>query len=246
MQFSQFLAHDITLTPEGGILAFWVISNTKCYFTELECCNPSVLLNDLTAHPSIRRCFNIEVKHDPEFKGINDCFPFTRWSNQRNKSNSFVFFRSDIFCPKKGEPREQINEITAFIDGSAIYGSDKETSFGLRESVKVRDGDNGKTTTIPGARLKTQKDRRNNEALPSRDQCGFRSPQGTKNNPKPNPTPDDLTSGDTRAIVQPALTSMHTLFLHEHNRIVDALQQLWRSQNHTKDLPAHKREEFIF
>lgn len=78
MQFGQFLAHDITLTPEGGILAFWVISNTKCYFTELECCNPSVLLNDLTALPSIRRCFNIEVKHYPEFKGINDCFPFTR------------------------------------------------------------------------------------------------------------------------------------------------------------------------
>ena len=167
-------------------------------------------------------------------------------SSQRNKSKTIVFFRSDIFCPQKGEPREQINGITAFIDGSAIYGSDVETSFGLREPVKVREGDNGTTTTIPGARLKTQKDRRNNEALPSRDQCGFRSPQGTKSNPKPNPTPDDLTSGDTRAIVQPALTSMHTLFLHEHNRIVDALQQFWRSQNHTKDLPAQKREDFIF
>ena len=82
IQFGQFLAHDITLTPEGGSLDFWqidvLISHVTNHFTELECCNPTVLLKDLTALPSTRRCFNIDVKHDPEFKGINDCFPFTR------------------------------------------------------------------------------------------------------------------------------------------------------------------------
>merc|ERR1719347_2151030 len=134
MQFGQFLAHDITLSPEG----------------ELECCNDTVLqLDKKTTHPSIRRCFNIDVKNDQSFPS-ETCFPFTR---------------SDIFCPRKGEPREQINGVTAFIDGSMIYGSDDETSIGLRDTVTAT-GRNG-NMRIPGARLKTQKVGRNHEALPS-------------------------------------------------------------------------------
>ena len=39
---------------------------------------------------------------------------------------------------------------------------------------------------------------------------------------------------------------MHTLFLHEHNRIVDNLKGLWERETRTKDLSAHAREEFIF
>ena len=35
--------------------------------------------------------------------------------------------------------RNQMNGLTAFIDGSQIYGSDKRTSFGLRD-VKVLSG----------------------------------------------------------------------------------------------------------
>ena len=132
-----------------------------------------------------------------------------------------------------------MNGITAFIDGSNIYGSDDETNIGLR--VKVAGAD-GKNTT--GARLKTQKDKAEqpNEHLPTRRQCEFASPakEGAV------PTQDDLTSGDTRAVVQPGLTAMHTLFLHEHNRIVDALKVLWEGEAKTKDLSANVREDFIF
>ena len=153
-------------------------------------------------------------------------------------------FRSDIFCPKKGDPREQINGVTAFIDGSSIYGSDDETSIGLRDIVTVA-GRNGKTSSIPAARLKTQKDDEKHEVLPSRSQCGFGSPQKTGTS-QPNPTPDDLTGGDGRAVVQPGLASMHTLFLHEHNRIARELESLWASEAETKDLSARTGAEFVF
>ena len=161
--------------------------------------------------------------------------------------HSGLVLRSDIFCPQQGKPREQINGITAFIDGSSIYGSDAETSNGLREHLQVP-GRNGRTSTVPGARLKTQNkgEGKGKEALPSRGQCGFGSPQESIRVPKPNPTPEDLTSGDTRAVVQPGLTAIHTLFLQEHNRIVDALKVLWEGEAKTKDLPANAREDFIF
>ena len=194
-----------------------------------------MLEEDLALPDPIQRCFNIPVKGgDPEFqfRGSEPCFPFTR---------------SDIFCPRQGEPREQINGITAFIDGSNIYGSDEETSIGLRTVVEVKaPGGRGRTKTFPGALLKTQLSVGHNKALPARSQCGFATPMPTEENPNPNPTPDDLTSGDVRAVVQPALTSIHTLFLHEHNRIVDALQPLWKVHPETKDLPKHTREKFIF
>ena len=194
-----------------------------------------MLKRDEAAPPLIQRCFNIPVKNDdPEFvfRGPKPCFPFTR---------------SDIFCPRQGEPREQMNGITAFIDGSNIYGSDEETSLGLRTNVEVKlTGGRGRTKSFPGALLKTQKSIGFNKALPPRSLCGFASPMPTEANPNPNPQQDDLTSGDVRAVVQPALTSIHTLFLHEHNRIVDALQPLWRAHPDTKDLPVHARENFIF
>ena len=47
-------------------------------------------------------------------------------------------------------------------------------------------------------------------ALPTRSQCGFSS--------SPPERPSDLVAGDERAIVQPGLTAVHTLFLREHNR----------------------------
>ena len=153
-------------------------------------------------------------------------------------------FRSDIFCPQDGNPREQINGITAFIDGSNIYGSTEEVAMGLRVDETFG------TETFPGARLRTQISRhttpRGHEALPSRRQCRFASPQPTPENRNPNPTGADLTSGDTRAVVQPTLTSMHTLFLQEHNRIVDAVTKFWETSTVTKNLSPRTKADFIF
>ena len=90
--------------------------------------------------------------------------------------------------------REQFNSITAFIDGSNIYGSDNETSEQLRA---LSDG----LMKVDGV----------DENLPTREQCGFHVQGSLK--------ADDMVAGDVRAITQPALASIHTLFVHEHNRI---------------------------
>ena len=155
------------------------------------------------------------------------------------KSSNFDI-RSDIFCPKTGEAREQINGITAFIDGSNIYGSDDETSVKLRAVKETMvSGPHGSTTiTFPGARLKTH-NHLGPRHLPSRSQCGFATGD-------PFPTEEDLTSGDVRAVIQPTLTSIHTLFLNEHNRIVEALEPLVESNSKTRHLPPYVRENFIF
>ena len=125
------------------------------------------------------------------------------------------------------EARQQINGVTAFIDGSQVYGSDDETSLGLRD----------------GAKLKTHsKSKKFGEGhLPMRSQCGF--PAGS-----PNPTAKDLTAGDTRAIVQPGLASIHTLFLNEHNRIAGHLVQLAEDSSNVKitDMTSAERENFVF
>ena len=96
--------------------------------------------------------------------------------------------------------REQFNSITSFIDGSGVYGSDSETARRLRAGR--------------GGRLRTNP-RVLRAALPTRQQCGLAAQQPHR--------PSDLAAGDERAIVQPALTAMHTLFLREHNRLADRL-----------------------
>ena len=77
-------------------------------------------------------------------------------------------------------PREQINQITAWIDGSMVYGSDKATADSLR--------------TFVGGKLRTS-----DGNLPPTDAAG------------------NFLAGDVRANENVELTSMHTLFVREHN-----------------------------
>ncbi|MCR9199280.1 MAG: peroxidase [Planctomycetaceae bacterium] len=93
--------------------------------------------------------------------------------------------------------RNQINEITAFIDGSVVYGSDQERADALR--------------TFEGGLLKTSGD---GEYLPY-NVDGLANAGGTS---------DSLyLAGDIRANENIALTSMHTIFVREHNRIATEL-----------------------
>lgn len=111
------------------------------------------------------------------------------------------FFRS-IFDPETGSdfnrPREQLNQITAFLDASQVYGSDETRANWLR--------------TFSGGKLKTS----TGDLLPFND--------GTQPN-DPDSATDLFVAGDVRANETVSLTALHTLFVREHNRLCDLMAQ---------------------
>jgi len=94
-------------------------------------------------------------------------------------------------------PRQQINEITAYIDASMVYGSDETRA----EFLRTNDG-TGKLKTSAGNLLAF-----NTAELPNAG--------GT--------SPDLFIAGDVRANEQVGLTAIHTLFVREHNRLAEEL-----------------------
>jgi len=136
----------------------------------------------------INFCFPIKVKDTDKMFGITS----------QNKARELSFTRSLPICKTEtiiGPPsREHINHNTHYIDGSMIYGSDKETAAALR--------------SFRGGLLKTSGTGKGD--LPFSD---MRNRRG-----------DLLfMAGDTRVNENVALTVMHTLFLREHNRIAKQL-----------------------
>ncbi len=103
-------------------------------------------------------------------------------------------------------PREQVNQITAFLDGSMVYGSNDATATTLR--------------TLSGGRLKTS----DGDMLPFNNPETF--PDGTLNMDNANPfvSNDELfAAGDSRANENVELTSLQTLFVREHNFQADRI-----------------------
>ena len=110
-----------------------------------------------------------------------------------------IGFHRSAFDPNTGDslvnPRQQINEITSFIDASNVYGSDA-----VRENVLRTNDGTGRLKTTSGDQFLPF----NKEGLPN---------AGGDNNKKL------FLAGDIRANEQIALTAMHTLFVREHNRL---------------------------
>jgi len=134
--------------------------------TEVECCHHK-------GHDLPDNCSPIKIPaKDPFF------------SKMKPPQTCMEFGRSFPYC--SAPEREQFNALTAFIDGSSIYGSDEETANKLRSKV---DG-----------KLKTNRF----DLLP---EIG-----------------GSIAAGDRRAAVQPGLTSMHTLWMREHNRMANLVK----------------------
>ncbi len=93
-------------------------------------------------------------------------------------------------------PRGQINDITAWIDASMVYGSDEDTARELRE------GYDGLMRTS------------NYNLLPTHS---VKNSQGQE--------VEDWYAGDIRAGEQVGLTAMHTLFVREHNRLARLIKE---------------------
>ncbi len=106
--------------------------------------------------------------------------------------------------------RKYANEVTAYIDGSGIYGSTEARAKWLR--------------TFEDGKLKTSI----GDLLP------WNTKTGEFNDPKENAVPfmDDpvrisskhFVAGDIRANENPLLIGFHTLFLREHNRLCDEIK----------------------
>ncbi len=96
-------------------------------------------------------------------------------------------------------PRQQENEITGWIDASFVYGSDETRAAALR--------------TLDGTgKLKTS--------------AGELMPFNVDGLPNANSTrePTELfLAGDIRSNEQPGLAAIHTIFVREHNRLVNIL-----------------------
>ncbi|HMC11093.1 MAG TPA: peroxidase family protein, partial [Pirellulaceae bacterium] len=97
-------------------------------------------------------------------------------------------------------PRQQVNTLTAWMDGSMIYGSDSTTAAALR--------------TMSGGLLKTS----DGNMLPLNDAETFPDGKLKMANDAHIVTQDQLfAAGDVRANENIELTSLHTLFVREHN-----------------------------
>ena len=112
-----------------------------------------------------------------------------------------------------GVPREQIDKITAYIDGSNVYGSDQQRADFLRTfqngKLKTTQADNGEVL-LPFNRAVNPFPNANPPVTPGSSPA----------------EPDALfLAGDIRANEQIGLTAVHTLFLREHNRLAEALTE---------------------
>ncbi|XP_063439582.1 peroxidasin-like [Mytilus trossulus] len=138
-------------------------------------------------------CFPINVPlADPFYMGNIDCLNFVRSTATPNLDCSFDY-------------RQQLNELTHYIDGSNVYGSNDD------ELAQLRDGLTGLMKTSTGNKLPL--DTSNNSGCVSSQPC--------------------FLAGDKRANVVPGLSSLHTIWVREHNIIAKYLKinnQQWSDE----------------
>jgi hypothetical protein len=138
--------------------------------------------------------------------------PLERYTNDLG----MISFNRTPAAPGTGTdtPREQINQITSFLDASPIYGTNPVRLDWLREGPV--DGDptnNDATLLLPNGFLPRQGDRDDQIAAPLMDLDG----------PLRGRPELARVAGDTRANENMPLTLLQTLMAREHNRIVGLL-----------------------
>ncbi|XP_071514131.1 uncharacterized protein [Panulirus ornatus] len=178
MQWGQFIDHDIIFTPVNKGFQDSILDCRRCDSPQ-------------TVHPE---CFPISIPtNDPFFPPVNIssgqpfCIPLTR-SMPGQLTLGY---------------REQINQVTAFVDASHTYGSDKCEQRQLRS---LKDGLLKATPNPLRGKPLLPTDSENHECQAPSGRC--------------------FTGGDTRASEQPGLAALHTLLMREHNRVALELKKL--------------------
>ncbi|KAL3041815.1 hypothetical protein OYC64_019902 [Pagothenia borchgrevinki] len=201
--FGQWSAHDLTLTP---------FSPSIRSFSNGINCDESCELTE--------PCIPIPIPPgDPRFPtGRNSCIPAFRSAPVCGSGYSVYNFGGE---PKK---REQINSLTAFLDLSQVYGSEEQ----LAKSLRDPDSDGGLL------RVNTEFRDNRRELLPfhpmEANMCATRKSVTNDTNAREVPC---FLAGDVRVDENIALTSIHTLFMREHNRLARQLKRInpqWDSE----------------
>ncbi|XP_065146498.1 myeloperoxidase-like [Paramisgurnus dabryanus] len=163
-------------------------------------------------------CFPIQVpKTDPRLSP-NSCIPVFRSSPACGSGNTAYMFGGSA------NVREQINALTAFLDAGQVYGSDD----GLAKDLRDLTNDEGLL------RVNNQYRDNGRELLPfSSVKSNLCATRGKTLNDTSLTEVPCFTAGDVRVDENIALTSLHTLFMREHNRLARALRVLnpsWSSE----------------
>ncbi|XP_076876541.1 eosinophil peroxidase isoform X2 [Brachyhypopomus gauderio] len=201
--FGQWNDHDLSFTPMSPSI--------RSYSNGIEC--------DKSCQQS-EPCFPIQIPSgDPRLPaGPESCLPVFRSAPACGSGNgAFVF---------GGVPmqREQINSLTSFLDVGQVYGSEEVQARDLRDLsndlghllVNSQFQDNGREL-LPFSKVVS-------------NMCATR--QRILNNTGLQEVPC-FVAGDARVDENSALTSLHTLFLREHNRLARVLRLLnpkWSSE----------------
>jgi len=135
------------------------------------------------------------------------------WFDPNDSGNAVIQMKRNLFDKSTGtssaNPRQHVNMVTSFIDGSAVYGSDLKRASWLRSfkkgKLKVSQGNLMPYNTIDGEF--------NSPVDPSAPEMGNDTGEESKL----------FVAGDVRANENPLLASLHTLFVREHNRQCDLI-----------------------
>ena len=192
MQWGQFLDHDLDLAVEVSP------EEAQCDIVNCTCTDV---------------CFPVRVPSDDEAFGEDEpragaCLPFARTVPACELADF--------------EARDQLNELTHYIDGSMIYGSTNERAEFLREfkGGRLRVGPvfpaTGGNPSLPeiSAFPPCLPAEPLEETLPPPERC---CPEGRNS---------CFVAGDVRVNEQVSLTVMHTIWVREHNRIAAELASL--------------------
>lgn len=148
-------------------------------------------------------CFPIDVPNNDPRISNRRCIDFIRTSSVCGSGMTSVLFGTL-------QPREQINQLTSYIDASQVYGFESAVANDLRdlsnENGLLRVG-----TTFPGRK----------PLLPTTGINGMDCRRNLDES-----TRACFVAGDIRANEQIGLAAMHTIWMREHNRLALQLKSL--------------------